>query len=154
MRARRPRYARGVSTLTRAQRTEVARRLAEQRQRTARRIEAHERGFADIVTASADAVRDDEHDPEGHTIAFERAQVAALLDAARAELAALDRAEQRLGEPDAGACARCGAPIGYERLLARPAATSCVECARGEPRMRARQPVEPEPTGPRAGSSR
>lgn len=86
------------------------------------------------MTSSADAVRDDEHDPEGPTIAYERAQVAARLDAARAEMAELRRAAQRLDEADAGACAGCGQPIAYERLLARPAATTCVGCARATPR--------------------
>lgn len=94
------------------------------------RIAALERAFDDIVAASADAVRDDEHDPEGATIAFERAQVAALLADARAQLEALERAARRMNEPDAGRCDRCGAPIGYQRLLARPAATTCISCAR------------------------
>ena len=116
--------------LTQAQRAELGERIAQEQARTAARIAAHERDFDDIVTSSADAVRDDEHDPEGATIAYERAQVASLLDDARAELAALQRAAERLHGPDAGACARCGQSIGYERLLARPAATTCVECAR------------------------
>lgn len=119
-----------MTHLTPAQRTELERRIALERQRTADRIAAHERDFADIVTSSAEAVRDDEHDPEGPTIAYERAQVAALLAAAREQLADLHHAAQRLHEPDAGGCARCGQPIGYDRLLARPSTTRCVECAR------------------------
>lgn len=120
-----------MTHLTPAQRKELARRIAHEQQRTRDRIAAHERDFADIVTSSAEAVRDDEHDPEGATIAYERAQVAALLAAARQQLADLQHAAQRLDEPDAGGCARCGRPIGYDRLLARPSTTSCVECARG-----------------------
>lgn len=119
-----------MTHLTPTQRAELERRIALERQRTAERIAAHERDFADIVTSSAEAVRDDEHDPEGPTIAYQRAQVAALLAAAREQLAELHHAAQRLHEPDAGSCARCGQPIGYDRLLARPSTTSCVECAR------------------------
>lgn len=121
----------GVTHLTSGQRRELEERIAHERQRTADRIAAHERDFEEIVTASAEAVRDDEHDPEGPTIAYERAQVAALLAAARAQLGDLHRAAQRLHEPDAGGCVSCRRPIGYERLLARPAATNCVECAGG-----------------------
>lgn len=116
--------------MTEAEHPGLRERIASEQERTAARIAALERDFDDIVTASADAVRDDEHDPEGATIAFERAQVAALLADARAHLAALQRAAQQLDETDAGCCDRCGAPIGYERLLARPTATACIDCAR------------------------
>lgn len=123
-------HHRDVGNLTEAERTELRDRIAYEQERTTARIAALERDFDDIVTASADAVRDDEHDPEGATVAFERAQVAALLADARAHLAALQRAAQKLDEPDAGCCDGCGAPIGYERLLARPTATACIDCAR------------------------
>lgn len=116
--------------LTEVERTGLRDRITSEQERTAARIAALERDFDDIVTASADAVRDDEHDPEGATVAFERAQVAALLADARAHLAALQRAAQRLDESDAGRCDRCGTPIGYERLFARPTATACIDCAR------------------------
>jgi RNA polymerase-binding transcription factor DksA len=93
------------------------------------RIAALAGDFAGVVAASRDANADDEHDPEGSTIAFERAQVLALLDRARAELRDLDAAEQRLAAGTFGRCARCGEPIGDERLAARPAAGTCVACA-------------------------
>lgn len=123
-----------MKSLTDAQRTRLREHIAAEHARTVDRIAALERDFDDIVTASADAVRDDEHDPEGATIAFERAQVAALLAAARAHSQGLRRAAWRLDEPDAGRCDRCAEPIGYERLLARPAATACVTCARAPQR--------------------
>lgn len=99
------------------------------RQRAGDRLAALQRQFADILSASAEAVRDDEHDPEGVTIAFERAQVASLRSQAQAQLAALDAAAAHLESRDGGRCVRCGAPIGYERLLARPASIRCVVCA-------------------------
>ncbi|HEX6425967.1 MAG TPA: TraR/DksA C4-type zinc finger protein, partial [Acidimicrobiales bacterium] len=64
------------------------------------------------------------------TIAYERAQVLALLRQARADLAQLDAAAQRLDEGGGTRCASCGAPIGLERLLALPATSTCVACAR------------------------
>lgn len=109
---------------------ELRRRIAEERRRTAERIAALERAFEDMVEASADAVRDDEHDPEGQTIAFERAQLASLLQEARTKLTALDAALARSRRPGAGRCARCGRAIGVERLLALPATSLCIDCAR------------------------
>jgi DnaK suppressor protein len=115
--------------LTNAQRDELRERLRHERARAAGRVEALTRDFEEIVTASADAVRDDEHDPEGATIAFERAQVAALLADASAQLHALEEAEGRVDDPARGRCEACAGPIGFERLMARPTATRCVGCA-------------------------
>ena len=47
---------------------------------------ALEAGFDAVVEAASDVATDDEHDPEGHTIAWERQQIAGLLDAARSTL--------------------------------------------------------------------
>jgi DnaK suppressor protein len=120
-----------MDDLTATQRATLRARIARERERTAARAAALVRDFDDIVASSADAVRDDEHDPEGATIAFERAQVAALLADARARSAALEAAAARIGSPEAGRCSRCAAPIGYERLLARPASGRCIRCAGG-----------------------
>ncbi|MPQ96712.1 TraR/DksA family transcriptional regulator [Modestobacter sp. I12A-02628] len=73
---------------------------------------------------------DDEHDPEGATIAFERQQAAALLDQARRRLVEVDEALARAAAGAYGRCAECGGPIGTERLAARPHARTCVACAR------------------------
>jgi RNA polymerase-binding transcription factor DksA len=72
---------------------------------------------------------DDEHDPEGQTIAFERQQVAALLRDARAHLRDLDRAVAHVGAGTYGSCVTCGGPIHPARLAARPATETCVTCA-------------------------
>ena len=71
--------------------------LAAERQQTLDRITAVSREFDGIVEASAGVATDDEHDPEGATIAFERAQLAALLDQADRHLAELDEAAGLLG---------------------------------------------------------
>jgi RNA polymerase-binding transcription factor DksA len=85
--------------------------------------------FAVIVDASDMVATDDEHDPEGATIAFERAQVAALRDQARRHLADVDGALARLVAGTYGACEQCGRAIAEERLVARPAAATCIGCA-------------------------
>jgi len=87
------------------------------------------RRHSDIVDASVWTTNDDEHDPEGVTIAFERAQVTGLRQQALDELAALDRAEERVRAGTYGRCARCGADIAEGRLDALPATTTCITCA-------------------------
>ena len=93
------------------------------------RLAALTRDFEGIVESSAAAATDDEHDPEGATIAFERAHVMALISQVREHLAELDKALERLRDGSYGTCERCGRPIGADRLAARPAAVSCIACA-------------------------
>jgi DnaK suppressor protein len=95
------------------------------------RVAALEREFAGLAEAASAAGTDDEHDPEGATLAFERQHAAALLEAAREQVAAADAALRRLAEGRYGVCDRCGQPIGAGRLAARPAAVTCVRCAGG-----------------------
>jgi DnaK suppressor protein len=103
--------------------------LAAERARTNARIAALEREFDTIAAAAAADPPDDEHDPEGATIAFERQQVAALLGDARRRLDELDSAQARVVAGAYGVCERCGGPVGPERLAVRPAARTCVTCA-------------------------
>ncbi len=100
------------------------------------RIQAMTADLEAIVPASHGANIDDEHDPEGSTIAFERAQVAGLLAEARKTLVELDRALARLAERSYWVCERCGVRIAPERLVALPATRTCIHCAaqeRGHP---------------------
>jgi DnaK suppressor protein len=103
--------------------------LVAQRLRLVAQTEALRADLAGVVAASAGANADDEHDPEGATIAFERAQTAALLARTEDRIAELDRALDRLAAGTYGICARCGEPIGAERLAARPDAATCIRCA-------------------------
>ncbi len=112
-----------------SQRAQLRERIAADRERTRARIAALARERDDIIAAARDANTDDEHDPEGATIAFERAQVTELLRSARAHLEELDVAAARLDAGTASACERCQRPIPHERLLARPTARRCVACA-------------------------
>jgi DnaK suppressor protein len=103
--------------------------LAEQAAARAQ-IEALTREFEGMVAAAESVNIDDEHDPEGATIAFERQQIAALLEQARRRLADVEDALARREAGDYGRCETCGRPIGAERLAARPAARTCIDCAR------------------------
>jgi RNA polymerase-binding transcription factor DksA len=105
-------------------------RLDALRVATNQRIAGLANSFDGIVEAASDVATDDEHDPEGHTIAWERQQIAALLDEARTMLAAIDAAEQRIDAGSYGSCTTCGRRIPDERLEALPAAPTCVDCAR------------------------
>ncbi|WP_220458032.1 MULTISPECIES: TraR/DksA C4-type zinc finger protein [unclassified Actinotalea] len=92
--------------------------------------------FDEVVEASAWSNADDEHDPEGATVAFERAQLAALVRQARADLADADAALDRLEAGTYGTCERCGGPVGDDRLAVRPTARRCVGCAASQARER------------------
>jgi RNA polymerase-binding transcription factor DksA len=107
----------------------VRKLLGEEREETLARIRSIQEDFDAIVTASHHANADDEHDPEGSTIAYERAQVAALLAAAELHLSDLECALARLSDRQYWLCERCHAPISADRLAALPAGRTCFECA-------------------------
>ena len=109
--------------------SDVHARLEEERRRTAERLAALRGDYRGFVEASKDSNADDEHDPEGATIAFERSQVGALIGQAQAQLEQVDAALARLDEGTYGVCAVCGEAIPPERLEVRPTATTCVGCA-------------------------
>jgi DnaK suppressor protein len=95
--------------------------------------------FESLVAAALDVATDDEHDPEGAGIAFERQQIDAVLEMVRARVQALDIAIARLEADDQVeiTCEVCGQPIAAERLEAQPSTTKCVVCA-SPPRRRLR----------------
>jgi RNA polymerase-binding transcription factor DksA len=95
----------------------------------AARLAVLEADFAGVVSAAAGANADDEHDPEGATIAYERSQLAALIDQARRRVLELDRAVQRAIDGQYGLCEVCGKAIPPARLEARPGATRCIDHA-------------------------
>ncbi|WP_448071371.1 TraR/DksA family transcriptional regulator [Georgenia yuyongxinii] len=107
----------------------VRARLEEVRAAAQGRLAALDRSFDDVVTAAEGANTDDEHDPEGSTIGFERAQVTALAEQARQGLADAAAALARLDAGTYGRCTGCGQDIPAARLAVRPTATMCVECA-------------------------
>jgi RNA polymerase-binding transcription factor DksA len=104
-------------------------RIAAERADATHRIEFLTARLDEIIEGSHLTTDDDEHDPEGSTVAFERAQTASLLAEARRDLDDLDAAEQRLDAGTYGVCEKCGRPISDERLDALPAARRCIDCA-------------------------
>ena len=107
----------------------LERSLADLIATTTARIENLTRTHDDIVSSAELSPPDDEHDPDGATSGFERAQVAALLEDAKQELAELERASERLRDDSFGICESCGGQIGSARLEARPNVRTCVLCA-------------------------
>jgi RNA polymerase-binding transcription factor DksA len=91
-------------------------------------VAALRRELGDVIASASSTTGDDEHDPEGATIGFERAQAQALLDQAVAALADLDAALARRAAGTYGTCIACGQPIAPERLEARPGASRCIAC--------------------------
>ncbi len=104
-------------------------RLEAERRRTSDRLERLRADFAEVVAASRDTNADDEHDPEGATIAFERSQTDALVRAADRHLAEVELALARVDAGTYGRCEVCGREIPEGRLEARPTARTCVACA-------------------------
>ena len=104
-------------------------RLEEERRSTLDRLSTLQADFGGIVAASEGSNADDEHDPEGATIAFERSQVSTLVRQAQRHLGEIEAALQRVEDGSYGRCERCGEPIPEARLEARPVARTCVGCA-------------------------
>lgn len=108
---------------------ELDRREAVARELIARLTVQHD----DLVVAAAGANADDEHDPEGATLAWDREQTAALVRQTEADVAELAAARARLAAGTYGVCEVCGRPIAAERLAARPTARACITCASRRP---------------------
>lgn len=104
--------------------------LAAERARAEARLAHLERQRAEIVQIVQLDVPDDEHDPDGATLAWEREQLAALIEVERQRLGAVDEALERVEQGTYRTCTDCGQQIPSERLEARPFAAHCVACAR------------------------
>jgi DnaK suppressor protein len=113
----------------RVKKQEADARLAADREATAQRITSMTADLEAVAAASVGSNLDDEHDPEGSTIAFEREQLAALRAHAQEHLTEVDAALARLHDDRYGQCELCGRQIAEERLDALPATRLCVTCA-------------------------
>lgn len=100
-----------------------------EQERTARQIVSLKAVVAAIVEGSELVSTDDEHDPEGATIAYERAQASALLRQACADRDALVVTRRQLELGLRVTCSVCGFGIDLERVAALPTASRCVGCA-------------------------
>jgi RNA polymerase-binding transcription factor DksA len=110
--------------------------LIAERERTATLIESLSASLAAVIESTADAASDDEHDPEGTTLAVERGQLVAQLERSRVRLDEIDAALERVGRGAYGRCETCGEVIDPERLEVLPAARQCVRCAARNPSRR------------------
>jgi len=107
----------------------LERRLETERRDTEYAIAQLSGDVATVQNSRHDSPTDDEHDPEGTTLAFEQSQAAALLRQATSRLDDIDHALSRVGAGTYGICIGCGAAIGSARLGARPYASHCIACA-------------------------
>ncbi|PCN48716.1 molecular chaperone DnaK [Curtobacterium sp. 'Ferrero'] len=100
--------------------------LTAERLRNERLLADVERSMRDVSDARQDANADDEHDPEGATLAWERGSLGAVRDGARERIRQVDAALARLDAGTYGSCAVGGEPIPEARLAAVPWAATCV----------------------------
>ena len=94
--------------------------LANERARTEAGIASLEHELRSVVESADTTNIDDEHDPEGATIAFERARIQALIDHGRRHLDEVDAAGARVGGGGDARCRVCGVIVPAERLAAVP----------------------------------
>ena len=104
-------------------------RLVAEREAQAEQVRTLTAEFDTIVESTELVSTDDEHDPDGATIAFERAMIAGLLEGARRGLTEAESALERFDSGSYGVCVSCGELISAERLDVLPAVATCVRCA-------------------------
>jgi len=105
--------------------------LQEERRRKLALLPALRRDITAVNAARRDSNVDDEHDPEGATIAFELSQASALLDQSREGLAQVEAALARIDAGTYGICAVCRDEIAEGRLEARPWTPYCIRHSAG-----------------------
>ena len=103
--------------------------LDEQSLQAQHQVAALRADLAAVFAATAGANTDDEHDPEGATIAFERSQLAMSIEAAQRRVVEVQAARTRVLAGNYGRCLRCRTEIGAARLAARPSTELCISCA-------------------------
>jgi DnaK suppressor protein len=101
--------------------------LLEERERKLALLPALRQDITSVNAARQDSNSDDEHDPEGATIAFELSQASALLEQSRAGLAQIEAALARIAAGRYGVCGVCGGEIAEGRLEARPWTPYCIK---------------------------
>lgn len=114
--------------------------LTEERERKLALLPALRQDITSVNAARQDSNVDDEHDPEGATIAFELSQASALLEQSRAGLAQIEAALARIDAGSYGICEVCGDPIAEGRLEARPWTPYCIRHSSGQAQRGRRSP--------------
>jgi DnaK suppressor protein len=105
--------------------------LEEERLRKLALLPALRRDIMSVNAARQDSNVDDEHDPEGATIAFELSQASALLLQSTEGLGQIDAALARIAAGRYGICEVCGEEIAEGRLEARPWTPYCIRHSSG-----------------------
>ena len=108
---------------------DTRRRLTGDLARSQAELARLEQDHAGLLQASEFSNADDEHDPEGATIAFEREQLVSIMTRVRRTVADLRLALDDLADGRYGICVGCGEAIDPARLEVRPQARECVQCA-------------------------
>jgi DnaK suppressor protein len=127
--AERPTIVRSKQALSSRQRSSIRQHLESDREQTRAMLERINYDMAAFVSARNDAPTDDEHDPEGPTLAFERSQASAMRAQAEQHMLEIEHALTRMDDGKYGLCARCGGEIAIGRLQVRPQASLCIRCA-------------------------
>ncbi|GBG15190.1 RNA polymerase-binding transcription factor DksA [Novimethylophilus kurashikiensis] len=115
-----------MSNLTELQKQQIAQAIQERKQALREDIRdelarSGQERFADLAGEVADAGDASVADllmDENMTLVSRQVQ----------EFSELETAQQRLDTPEFGECAECGSEIGFQRLLAAPNATRCIDC--------------------------
>ena len=93
--------------------------------------------FAGVQSSRSDGSTDGSHDPEASSLRTEWSRMSGFRGEAVEELAAIDRALQRIVDGSYGLCVRGGERIPMGRLQVKPAADLCIACAeKAAPRRR------------------
>jgi RNA polymerase-binding protein DksA len=121
--------AHGAPGLSGEELTELEALLRERRRGDVAEAERMAESLGVLLSSRSESTADDEHDPEGPTLSSEWSRLQALRSDAAHDIAAVDAALDRLRRGSYGVCARCGRPIGVDRLRARPTAELCIRCA-------------------------
>jgi DnaK suppressor protein len=85
--------------------------------------------FASVHSSRSDGSADGAHDAEASSLRTEWSRMSGFQGEAVEELAAIDRALQRIIDGSYGRCVRCGEIIPEGRLQIKPAAELCIACA-------------------------
>ncbi|TFD04663.1 TraR/DksA C4-type zinc finger protein [Cryobacterium sp. TMT1-66-1] len=93
--------------------------------------------FAGVQSSRSDGSADGTHDAEASSLRTEWSRMSRFQGEAVEELAAIDRALQRIVDGSYGLCVRGGEHIPHGRLEIKPAADLCIMCAeKAAPRRR------------------
>ena len=108
--------------------------LIAERERLGREIADLDADLSESLEDSSEESPYDQHMAETATVTLDREIDLTLEENARAAIAQIDRALQKLESGGYGACDKCGKSIGEERLKVAPFATLCIDCKRLEER--------------------